>query len=95
MSIVIDASTQENIEPFKEKSHNFVEMATSKIDEQINRLNACKQIFYETLYFFKHIPKTGTIDECTPSEFFELWSSFATDFRDLWKREMAALNAEL
>lgn len=95
MTIVVNASTQQNIQPFKEISEEFTCMATNKIDQQFNQLRECKVIFRETLDYFKHIPKTGTIDECTPSQFFELWLSFSIDFRDLWKKEIAAINAEM
>lgn len=95
MKIVVDSSTEENIQPFKDISEEFACMATNKIDSQFKQLRECKIVFRETLDYFKHIPKTGTIDECTPSQFFELWLSFSIDFRDLWKKEMAAINAEM
>lgn len=95
MMVVVDSSTEQNIQPFKDISEEFVQMATNKIDSQFKQLKECKVIFRETLDYFKHIPKTGTIDECTPSQFFELWLSFSIDFRDLWKKEMAAINAEM
>lgn len=95
MKIVVDSSTEQNIQPFKEISEEFAYMATNKIDSQFNQLRECKVVFREMLDYFKHIPKTGTIDECTPSQFFELWLSFSIDFRDLWKKEMAAINAEM
>lgn len=91
----MDASTPQNIQPFKEISEEIASMATNKIDRQFTELRECKVIFRETLDYFKHIPKTGTIDECTPSQFFELWLSFSIDFRDLWKKEMAVINAEM
>lgn len=95
MKIVVDSSTEQNIQPFKEIAEEFAYMATNKIDSQFNQLRECKVVFREMLDYFKHIPKTGTIDECTPSQFFELWLSFSIDFRDLWKKEMAAINAEM
>lgn len=95
MEIVIDSSTEHNLQPFKDMSEEFVQTATNKIDYQFQQLRNCKIIFRETLEYFKHIPKSGTIDECTPSQFFELWSSFSADFRDLWKKELAAINAEM
>lgn len=95
MKIVINASTEHNMQPFKDMSEEFVHIATNKIDHQFQQLRTCKLIFRETLEYFKHIPKTGTIDECTPSQFFELWSNFSADFRDLWKKELAVINAEM
>lgn len=95
IQIVIDSSTEQNVEPFKTISQGFVQSACNKIDFQFRQLEECKVIFRDTLDYFKHIPKTGTIDECTPSQFFELWSNFSVDFRDLWKKELAAINAEM
>lgn len=95
MRIVIDLSTEQNLQPFKDISAEFVQNATKKISYQFQQLETCKGIFRETLDYFKHIPKTGSIDECTPSQFFELWSNFCIDFRDLWRKELAAINAEM
>ena len=95
MSLVITASTEQNMQPFKNISEEFVQIATNKIDYQFQQLKACKVIFREMLDYFKHIPKTGTIDECTPSQFFELWANFSIDFRDLWRKELAVINAEM
>lgn len=95
MKSVIDSSTESNVQPFKDISEDFIQSANRTINEQCHQLSACKSQFRETLEFFKHIPKTGTIDDCTPSQFFELWSPFAVDFQDLWKKEFVAINAEL
>lgn len=95
MKIVIDSSTDQNIQPFKKISEEFVQTATKKIEYQFQQLDECKNIFRETLDYFKHIPRTGAIEECTPSQFFELWGNFSIDFRDLWKKEIAAINAEM
>lgn len=95
MQIVIESSNASIIQPFKEISEMFVKMAKKEVEQQCDKLIACKQLFRETLEFFHHSPKTGTIDDCTPGQFFELWSMFAVDFQDLWKREFAAINAEL
>lgn len=95
MKIVIDSSTDQNIQPFLKLSEEFVQTATNKIEYQFQQLNECKHIFRETLDYFKHIPRTGAIEECTPSQFFELWVNFSIDFRDLWKKEIAAINAEM
>lgn len=95
MEIVIGSSNDFIIQPFKEISETFVKIATRGVEHQCDQLIACKQIFRETLEFFHHSPKTGTIDDCTPRQFFELWSTFAVDFHDLWKREFAAISLEL
>lgn len=95
MKIVVDSSTEQNIQPFKDISEEFVHIANNKIENQFQQLKACKAIFRETLDYFRHIPRNGSIDECTPSQFFELWVKFSVDFRDLWKIELATINAEM
>lgn len=95
MEFVIESSTEENIQPFKDISEEFVQAAMQRIDSQFQQLAVCRIVFRETLDYFKHMPKTGTIDECTPSQFFELWVNFSIDFRDLWKKEFAAIQAEV
>lgn len=49
----------------------------------------------KTLRFYKYVPKSGTLDECTPGQFFEFWAPFTNDFRDIWKKEIATINSEL
>lgn len=95
MRTVIAASTASNLEPFQAKSTEFVRIAVARVDAHISSLMACKKVFHDTLIYFKHIPKTGTLDECTPNQFFELWLSFVSDFNVLWKREVDAMNVEL
>lgn len=95
MEKVIGMSNAENLQPFKERSEAFVKSASKSIDAQNDELCESKLIFQKTLKFYKFIPKSGTLDECTPGQFFELWSSFANDFRDIWKKEFIAINYEM
>lgn len=92
--MIIKSSTDEDVEPFKRISEEFVQSSTAKIDEEYNALNSCREMFRKTLDFFNHIPKTGTIDECTPSQFFSLWSPFVVDFQASWKKEISTVNVE-
>lgn len=73
----------------------FLENAGKRIEKQHKKLDESKAIFMKTLKFYKFIPKSGTLDECTPGQFFEYWASFTNDFRDIWKKEMTTLNNEL
>lgn len=95
MNVVIEASNDTNIQPFKDISEAFLKKAQNNIDKHSERLAESDSIFRRTLDFYKYIPKTGSVDKCTPSQFFELWSKFAADFRDIWKREINAINAEM
>lgn len=95
MQKIIAQSPEANIHPFKEISERFLETAKTRLDKQTNSLSQSKKVFMKTLKFYKFTPKSCTVDECTPGQFFEFWASFTIDFRDLWKREIAALNNEL
>ena len=44
------------------------------------------------LRFFKYTPKKNS--ELDPKEFFTLWSSFASDFKDVWNREQQRIFKE-
>lgn len=95
MEKVLSSSNEQNIEPFKTNSKQFVALATKRIAEQSRHLDESIAIFKKTLQFYKYHPKTGTDDECTPGEFFNLWLTFVNDFRDIWKKEFDAINWEL
>lgn len=92
---VIASSTEENIQPFKDTTKNFLEAAKKRIGKQIKKLDESKKVFMKTLRFYKYVPKSGTLDECTPGQFFEFWAPFTNDFRDIWKKEIATINSEL
>lgn len=66
-----------------------------RMAEQGRQLDESIVIFKKTLKFYKYKPKTGTAEECTPGEFFNLWLTFVNDFRDIWKKEFDAINWEL
>lgn len=44
------------------------------------------------LKYFKYAPKKNA--ELDPKEFFSLWSSFASDFKDVWNREQQRIFKE-
>jgi formin 2 len=92
---VLKESDANNVEPFKEKMANFLEGATQRIERQFMKLENSQKLFIKAMVFYKFIPKSGTLEDTTPGQFFECWTSFAHDFRDIWKKEMAILSNEL
>lgn len=48
--------------------------------------------FQAVLKFFKYTPKKSS--ELDPKDFFSLWSSFASDFKDAWNREQQRIHKE-
>jgi len=45
--------------------------------------------------FYHFIPKSGDLSQCTPAQFFEYWTNFSNDFKDIWKKEITMLTNEL
>lgn len=93
--MVIAQSNADNLQPFKNQMATFLENAEKRIEKQLKKLEESQTVFMKTLKFYKFIPKSGTIDECTPGQFFEYWAAFTNDFRDIWKKEMIMLNNEM
>lgn len=92
---VISLSNDDNLQPFKDQMDTFLDMAEKRLDKLMYKLNESQQLFIKTLRFYKFTPKKGTMEECTPGQFFEYWSQFTMDFRDIWKKEMVILNNEM
>lgn len=93
---VISSCSEEHIQPFKDKMEAFITMASKKIESRFMKIEECKVVFVKTLKFYKYMPKTnGTIDETTPSQFFEYWTSFTNDFNGIYKKEITLLTNEL
>jgi formin 2 len=92
---VIAASAEEHVQPFKDKMESFLTMATKKIESRLLKVEECKVLFIKTLKFYKYTAKSGTIDETTPAQFFEYWTSFTSDFSMIFKKEIVILTNEL
>lgn len=73
----------------------FIEMALKKISNRFQKLEECYTVFLRTIKFYKFSPKKGTIEETDPPQFFEYWTSFTSDFNDIFKKELLILNNEL
>lgn len=73
----------------------FLDEANSRLGNKFEKLEQSKHVFVEALAFYKFNPKSGTLEECTPNQFFELWGPFTHDFRDIWIKEIQALTSEL
>ncbi|XP_041775773.1 uncharacterized protein LOC121595684 isoform X3 [Anopheles merus] len=85
---VIKESTEDHLHPFKEIMEEFIDKATARIEKQFCKLDECCECFVRTMRFYHFTPKTGTLEECKPEMFFELWLPFAHDFKSIFKKEM-------
>lgn len=91
MEIVVKNSSSEFIQPFKGKSAEFLKNATQKIQKENSKLSTSKMGFFKMLKFYKFIPKTGTRKDCTPNQFFELWTTFVCDLKNIYDKEMSLM----
>ncbi len=92
---MIESSSEQHIQPFKDKMEAFLKLASEKIESRFMKLEDCKKVFMEILKFYKYSAKSGNLDETTPSQFFEYWTSFTSDFNAIFKKEILILTNEL
>lgn len=81
---VIAASTDDHLQPFKDKMETFLTNAKLEHQEQLENLEECKLKFDEALTFFQW---KGKKSDAEPKEFFASWITFCSDFKDIWKKE--------
>lgn len=72
----------------------FLNNAKKKLALECTNLEECKTIFISTMKFYQFKPKTGTLEECNPYDFFDLWLLFCKDVKDIWKKELINLERE-
>lgn len=92
---VISTSTADHVQPFKDKMESFLQMAEKKIESRFQKVDECLILFVKTLKFYKYMAKGGTLEETTPAQFFEYWTSFTSDFNGIFKKELVILTNEL
>jgi formin 2 len=73
----------------------FINMAAQRIESRFQKVEECKVVFIKTLKFYKYMAKKGALEETTPAQFFEYWTSFTSDFSGIYKKELAILTNEL
>lgn len=83
------------MEPFKTKMEAFIEIAVKEIEKLYKELDESRDLFYDTMRFYHFTPKTRTLEQCTPGQFFEYWTNFTNDFKSIFKKEIAFLWEEL
>ncbi|KAJ9582147.1 hypothetical protein L9F63_003489, partial [Diploptera punctata] len=60
---VLAASTDDNIQPFKDKMETFLGTAKKRLSGELENLEECKQKFKDTMQFYHYQPKGGTSEE--------------------------------
>ncbi|CAD0199743.1 unnamed protein product [Chrysodeixis includens] len=75
------------LEVFREKMTTFVNAAEEKLKTENENLEECRTKFIATVRFYQYNPKCGKLEDCEPKDFFSLWTSFCSDFKDIYKKE--------
>ncbi|KAG7324858.1 hypothetical protein KOW79_011174 [Hemibagrus wyckioides] len=83
---VCSVSTEEHLQPFKEKMDQFLSRAKQELEAQETQLKETHKMFLELTVSFSVKPKSGE-KEVSAHTFFSVWHEFSTDFKDLWKKE--------
>ncbi|KAG5883167.1 hypothetical protein JTB14_010303 [Gonioctena quinquepunctata] len=91
---IIEASTPDNLQPFKDKMTTFLENSEKQLASEFESLKECHEQFISTMKFYLFKPKSGALEAFPPNSFFELWLQFAIDFKDIFKKELIRLEKE-
>nr|XP_023863474.1 formin-2-like [Salvelinus alpinus] len=84
--MVNQVSSEEHLQPFKEKMEEFLSEAKTDLEAQETQLENTHKIFLELSVFFSAKAKAGE-KEVSPNTLFSVWHEFSTDVKDLWKKE--------
>ncbi|XP_063621549.1 protein cappuccino-like isoform X2 [Cydia splendana] len=82
-----EESESKRIDVFEEKMGTFLTAAEEKLKAEHENLEECRSKFFATVRFYQYTPKVGKFEDCEPKEFFSLWTSFCSDFKDIYKKE--------
>lgn len=83
---VCKLSSEENLQPFKDKMDDFLNKAKTELETQDKQLADTQKIFLELSVSFSVKPKAGE-KEVSPNTFFSIWHEFSSDFKEQWKRQ--------
>ncbi|XP_016376968.1 formin-2 isoform X2 [Sinocyclocheilus rhinocerous] len=83
---VCSVSTEEHLQPFKDRMEAFVSEAKAELESQEKQLGDTHKMFLELCVFFSVKAKSGE-KEVSLNTFFSVWHEFSTDFKDYWKKE--------
>ncbi|XP_022054055.2 formin-2 isoform X1 [Acanthochromis polyacanthus] len=83
---VCKLSSEESLQPFKDKMDEFLSQAKTELETQEKQLADTQKIFMELSVSFSVKPKAGE-KEVSPSTLFSVWHEFSTDFKDQWKKQ--------
>ncbi|XP_051935663.1 formin-2 [Hippocampus zosterae] len=82
---VCKLSSEDNLQPFKDKMDEFVRQAKTELETREKQLADTQNTFLELSTSFSVKPKPGE-KEASPNTLFGLWHEFSTDFKEQWKK---------
>ncbi|KAJ4939926.1 hypothetical protein JOQ06_029362 [Pogonophryne albipinna] len=86
-------SSEENLQPFKEKMAGFVSAAQTEHSAEEESLDLAQRSFQDTVSYFGVKPKSGEKD-VAPNLVFMLWYEFCNDFKNAWTRQNKKISKE-
>ncbi|XP_076604686.1 formin isoform X1 [Chaetodon auriga] len=86
-------SSEEHLQPFKEKMEGFISAAQKEHSAEEDRLSAAQKSFQSMVNYFGVKPKSGEND-VAPSYVFMLWYEFCNDFKNTWIRQSKNISKE-
>ncbi|XP_039596963.1 formin-like [Polypterus senegalus] len=93
VKLVCQNSSNEHLQPFKEKMENFILSARRERHAEDEHLKSSQKSFDNLVVYFSLKPKSGEKD-ITPNYVFMLWYEFCSDFKTIWKQESKVIFKE-
>uniref|UniRef100_A0A8C4XY27 Formin 1 n=1 Tax=Gopherus evgoodei TaxID=1825980 RepID=A0A8C4XY27_9SAUR len=93
MRVVCKESSEQHLQPFKDKLEEFFQKAKEEHKTEESCLENAQKSFEETVVYFGIKPKSGE-KEITPNYVFTVWYEFCSDFKTIWKRETKNISKE-
>ncbi|KAM6466908.1 formin-1 isoform 3-T3 [Liasis olivaceus] len=93
MKVVFRESSEEHLEPFKDKFEDFFCKAVEEHKIEESHLDNARKCFEEMVGYYGIKPKSGE-KETTPNYVFMVWYEFCSDFKTIWKRESKNISKE-
>lgn len=90
---VCENSSDEHLQPFKNKMETFISTAQAEYTSEDERLQAAQKSFQQMVTYFGLKPKSGE-KEVSPNYIFMLWYEFCSDFKNTWNRESKNISKE-
>ncbi|XP_028678064.2 formin-like isoform X2 [Erpetoichthys calabaricus] len=93
VKLVCQNSSNEHLQPFKEKMEDFVLSARREHHAEDEHLKSSQKSFDSLVIYFSLKPKSGEKD-ITPNYVFMMWYEFCSDFKTIWKLESKVIFKE-